>query len=81
VPWERSRHRSKASDHVQQGAWIDTLTWERWQEEVVALLRSDFDGELRQTTLDDVDWVSWKPFFIQGRSPRAAIERALERDI
>jgi DNA-binding transcriptional LysR family regulator len=48
---------------------------------VVALLRSDFGGEQQQITVKDVDWQSWRDFYTQGRSPRAAIERALERDI
>jgi hypothetical protein len=55
--------------------------WRRWQAEVVTLLRSDFHGELAAIAVDDVDWPSWHPFFVQGRSPRAAIDRALERDV
>jgi hypothetical protein len=31
--------------------------------------------------LEDIDWPSWRVFFQQGKSPRAAIERALERDL
>jgi hypothetical protein len=57
------------------------LGWEIWQEEVVALLRSDFGRELQQITADDVDWHLWRELYTQGRTPRAAIERALERDI
>ena len=57
------------------------LSWELWQEEVVALLRCDFGRELQQITADDVDWQSWRELYTQGRTPRAAIERALERDI
>jgi hypothetical protein len=53
--------------------------WEIWQCQVVDLLRSDLFPELQVTTLDDVDWLTWQPFFSQGRSPRQAIERALER--
>jgi len=57
------------------------MSWERWQTELVALLRSDLCGELQNTTLDDVDWSSWEVFYLQGRTPRAAIDRALERDL
>jgi len=58
------------------------LTWEIWQTEIVALLQKDFGGEsLRHIGLEDIDWPSWRVFFQQGKSPRAAIERALERDI
>jgi hypothetical protein len=57
------------------------MSWERWQEEVVALLRDDFAEESQQIRTDDVDWQSWRKFYIEGRTPRGAIERALERDI
>ena len=56
-------------------------SWEQWQHEIVALLRGDFGDALQVATIDDVDWPSWEGFFMQGRSPRSAIERALERDL
>jgi hypothetical protein len=68
-------------------AWITEgrsgmLTWEQWQSEIVALLQKDFGGEAFQhICLDDIDWPSWHGFYLQGKSPRAAIERALERDV
>jgi hypothetical protein len=55
--------------------------WQQWQTDVVALLRRHFQGELTAISIEDVDWPSWQPFFIQGRSPQAAINRALERDL
>jgi hypothetical protein len=55
--------------------------WTEWQQEIVALLKDDFDQTLRHISIDDVDWPSWRPFYEQGRSARSAIERALERDI
>jgi len=60
----------------------DTRTWEQWQSEIVTLLQKDFGGEvLRHIGLDDIDWPSWEGFYLQGKSPRAAIEQALERDL
>jgi hypothetical protein len=60
----------------------DTERWEKWQSDIVTLLQSDFGGEvLRDICLDDIDWPSWRDFYVQGKSPRAAIERALERDL
>ena len=53
--------------------------WETWQCQVVDLLRSTLFQELQMTTLDDVDWLTWQPYFSQGRSPRQAIGEALER--
>jgi hypothetical protein len=60
---------------------ISVQPWTQWQEEIVALLKNDFDETLSQISIEDVDWSSWRPFYDQGRSPRSAIERALERDI
>lgn len=57
------------------------LNFELWQQEVLVLLRRDFGGELQDITVDEVDWHLWKEFYTQGRTPRAAIERALERDL
>jgi hypothetical protein len=55
--------------------------WEQWQHDIVALLKSDFGDALQIISIDDVDWPSWQELYAQGRSPRAAIERALERDL
>jgi hypothetical protein len=60
----------------------DVHTWEQWQSAIVTLLQQDFAGEaLRHLSLEDIDWPSWHGFYLQGKSPRAAIERALERDL
>ena len=56
-------------------------SWEQWQHEIVALLKSDFEDTLQIASVDDVDWPSWQGLYVQGRSPRSAIERALERDL
>ena len=56
------------------------LTWRQWQEAVLVQLRADFAELLQQIGLDDVDWESWRAFYNDGRTPRAAINRALERD-
>ena len=55
--------------------------WEQWQQDIVALLKSDFGGTLQVISIDDVDWPSWQGLYAQGRSARSAIERALERDL
>jgi len=68
-----------------RGSYVSTSDgerWEKWQSDIVTLLQSDFGGEvLRDICLDDIDWPSWHDFYLQGKSPRAAIERALERDL
>jgi hypothetical protein len=55
--------------------------WTQWQREIVTLLRGDFDQSLQDISLEDIDWASWRAFYEQGKSARAAIERALERDL
>lgn len=56
------------------------LSWTQWQQAVLSQLRTDFSELLQQIGLDDVDWESWRPFYNDGRSPQAAVNRALERD-
>ena len=53
----------------------------QWQSEVLAILQRDLRELLHEISLDDVDWPSWYRFFMEGRSPRAAVMRALERDL
>ena len=65
-----------------EGHSIDIQAWQAWQNEIVTLLQQDFGAEaLRHIGLDDIDWPSWQCFYIQGKTARAAIDRALERDL
>lgn len=56
-------------------------TWAQWQREVVKLLQRDFEGLLGHISIEEIDWAAWHPYHQQGRSPRSAIERALELDL
>jgi len=56
------------------------LNWVQWQRAVLRLLRADFTEVLQHIGFDEVDWDSWRHFYNEGRTPRAAIDRALERD-
>jgi hypothetical protein len=56
-------------------------TWAQWQNEVVATLGLELEEVLQHISLDDVDWSSWRNLYLEGRSPRAAVDRALERDL
>ena len=56
-------------------------SWIEWQKEIVALLQGDFREILDHVWLDDVNWPAWRIMYTEGRSPRAAIDRALERDL
>jgi hypothetical protein len=70
---EQQRFANQADD-------VNLPGWLQWQRAVLALLRADVSGVLRSIQLDEVDWDAWHVFFIEGRSPRAAIDRALARD-
>jgi hypothetical protein len=59
---------------------IGTLSWSQWQNGVLALLRADFAEVLQVIGMDEVDWDSWRNFYNEGRTPRSAVDRALERD-
>jgi hypothetical protein len=56
-------------------------TWVQWQSEVVAALRAELEEVIHQVSIDDVDWVAWYGLYLEGRSPEAAVSRALERDL
>jgi hypothetical protein len=56
-------------------------SWVQWQTEVVATLGTELAEILQQISLDDIDWPAWRSFYLEGRSPRAAVNRALERDL
>jgi hypothetical protein len=56
-------------------------TWVQWQAEVVKALSAELEELLQQVSMDDIDWPAWHPFYLEGRSPRAAVNRALERDL
>jgi hypothetical protein len=56
------------------------LNWAQWQRAVLRLLRADFTEVFQHIGFDEVDWESWRSFYNEGRTPRSAIDRALERD-
>ena len=54
--------------------------WTEWQIEIVTALREDLDQFTHYISMDDVDWAAFRPFFLEGRTARSAVDRALERD-
>lgn len=56
-------------------------SWAEWQCDVLAILRRDFREVLQQISPEDVDWPAWLRFYLEGRTPSAAVDRALERDL
>jgi hypothetical protein len=59
---------------------MTALDWVQWQIAVLAVLRTDFAEVLQFIGMDEVDWDSWRNFYIEGRTPRSAVDRAMERD-
>jgi hypothetical protein len=56
-------------------------SWTQWQTEVLTLLRKDLDDTPHYISLENVDWMLWEKLYLEGRSPRAAIDRVLEWDL
>jgi hypothetical protein len=62
-------------------AEINVCSWLQWQLAVVALLHEDLAEMLGTLALEEVDWSAWRCFYEEeGRTPRAGVDRALERD-
>jgi hypothetical protein len=55
-------------------------SWQQWRAGVVAEIRHDFRGVLEDVEEADIDWEAWRPLYEEGRSPRAAVDRAFLRD-
>jgi len=55
--------------------------WAQWQAEVVATLGVELGEVLDPVSVDDVDWVAWYGLYLEDRTPRSAVNRALERDL
>jgi len=65
----------------QHSAVGNVLSWPQWQRDVLQVLRTELQGLAHHLRVDDVDWSSWQAFYEQGRTPRSAVDRALERDL
>lgn len=55
--------------------------WQQWRAGVVAEIQCDFREVLDDVKDADIDWDAWRPLYEEGRSPRAAVDRAFLRDI
>jgi len=56
-------------------------SWARWQHGVMSVIRTEFEELFAYVDRDDVDWNAWRPLYDEGRSPKAAVDRAFARDI
>lgn len=53
--------------------------WVNWQCGVVAELRTDLFQHVGAIDDRDVDWDAWLPLFLEGCSPRVAVDKAFVR--
>jgi hypothetical protein len=62
---------------------MDTMTtpWIVWQVQVLEAVRLMLCELVAPLDLSDIDWDAFRPFYEQGRSPQAAVDRAFERDL
>lgn len=63
----------QALDEKQMTEWID------WQCGVVDEIRTAYRDYLGSIDSDDVDWEAWLPLFLEGCSPRRAVDKAFVR--
>jgi hypothetical protein len=53
--------------------------WLSWQAGVLAELQSELREHVGDIDDQDVDWDAWLPLFLEGCSPRAAVDKAFVR--
>jgi hypothetical protein len=56
-----------------------TEEWLNWQSGVLAELRSELREHVEEIDTRDVDWDAWLPLFLEGCSPRDAVDKAFVR--
>lgn len=79
---DRSRPRARCSDPTPDVDMLQlTNSWIDWRQGVVAVIRDAFRGVLDSVEDTDIDWDAWRPLFEEGRSPKAAVDKAYLRDL
>jgi len=56
-------------------------SWEKWQQELVALLEKDLEGASKHLRIDEMDWTFWQTLFLEGRTPHSALNHVLQREL
>jgi hypothetical protein len=56
-----------------------TEEWLNWQSGVLAELRNELREHVGEIHARDVDWNAWLPLFLEGCSPRDAVDKAFVR--
>lgn len=58
---------------------VTAATWNNWQEEVVEVIRAEYEDLFATVGKDDIDWNEWKRLYEEGHTPYAAVNSAFER--
>jgi hypothetical protein len=53
--------------------------WQNWRSGVVAEIRSAFREHFGAIEDQDIDWDAWLPLYLEGCSPRHAVDKAFVR--
>jgi hypothetical protein len=53
--------------------------WLNWQRGVVKELRAELGEHLGELDDQDIDWEAWLPLYLEGCTPKAAVEKAFVR--
>jgi hypothetical protein len=53
--------------------------WLDWQRGVVKELRAELGEHLGELDDHDIDWEAWLPLYLEGCTPKAAVEKAFVR--
>jgi hypothetical protein len=56
-----------------------THLWQDWRRGVVAEIRSEFRELFSAIEDQDIDWDAWLPLYLEGCSPRNAVDKAFVR--
>ena len=55
--------------------------WQTWRREVVAEIRSEFREQFSSIEDQDIDWDAWMPLYLEGCSPRTAVDQAFGHNV
>jgi hypothetical protein len=54
--------------------------WQDWRRGVVAEIRNEFREQFSAIEDHEIDWDAWLPLFLEGCTPRLAVDKAFVRN-
>jgi hypothetical protein len=55
--------------------------WTRWQSDVVAVIRSEYQDLFALIQTDEIDWPAWQPLYEQGFNAHESVGQALSGSV